>query len=61
MFVKGMFLILLGLLSAPTQNNQAKEQVVTNLEDREDMKLAQLESYLKADDNQGLVNLSLYL
>ena len=57
----GMFLILLGLLSAPTQNNQAKEQVVTNLEDREDMKLAQLESYLKADDNQGLVNLSLYL
>ncbi len=56
-----MFLILLGLLSAPTQNNQAKEQVVTNLEDREDMKLAQLESYLKADDNQGLVNLSLYL
>ena len=57
----GMFLILLGLLSTPTQNNQAKEQVVTDLEDREDMKLAQLESYLKADDNQGLVNLSLYL
>ena len=57
----GMFLILLGLLSAPTQNDQAEEQVVTNLEDREDLKLAQLESYLKADDNQGLVDLSLYL
>ncbi len=57
----GMFFILLGLLSAPIQNDQAEEQVVTNQEDREDLKLAQLESYLKADDNQGLVDLSLYL
>ena len=55
-----VLLIWLGLIAAYRPNNQVKEHIVNNLEDRKDMKLAQLESYLKADDNQGLVDLSLY-
>lgn len=55
-----VLLIWLGLIAASYPNNPVKEQIVNNLEDRKEMKLAQLESYLKADDNQGLVDLSLY-
>ena len=52
---------LIGLVLAPRSQEKSEEQVVNNLEDREEMKLAQLESYLSADENQGLVNLALYL
>ena len=54
-----VLLIWLGLIAASRPNNPVKEHIVNNLEDRKEMKLAQLESYLKADDNQGLVDLSL--
>lgn len=55
-----VLLIWLGLIAASRPNNPVKKHIVNNLEDRKEMKLAQLESYLKADDNQGLVDLSLY-
>ncbi len=32
-----------------------------NLDHEQEMKLAQLEEYLTADDNQGISNLALYL
>ena len=51
----------LGLGATPTQSNKVEEQVFNNLADREEMKLAQLEYYLLADENQGIVNLALYL
>ena len=49
----------LGLIVASPQINR-KEQVVNHLEDRETMKLVQIESYLRANDHQGIVNLALY-
>ena len=49
----------LRLIVASPQINR-KEQVVHNLEDREKMKLVQIESYLRANDHQGIVNLALY-
>ena len=55
-----ILLIWLGIVAASGQNNQV-EQKINNLKDREEMKLAQLESYLMADDNQGIVDLTLYL
>ncbi|MGK7935004.1 MAG: hypothetical protein AB4206_04275 [Xenococcaceae cyanobacterium] len=57
----GVLLTLLGLSPTPLKNEKVGEVVVNNSEDREKMKLAQLESYLSADDNQGIINLSLYL
>ena len=55
-----ILLIWLGIVAASCPNNQV-EQKINNLKDREEMKLAQLESYLMADDNQGIVDLTLYL
>ena len=55
----GLFSFI-GLVLAPHQKEKVEEQVVNNLEDREEMKLAQLESYLSADEHQGIANLSLY-
>lgn len=55
----GLFSFI-GLVLAPRSQQKVEEQVVTNFEDREEIKLAQLESYFLADDNQGLVDLSLY-
>ena len=54
-------LILLELLSASHQNERVEKRGINNFDDREEMKLTQLESYLSADDNQGIVDLSLYL
>lgn len=51
----------LGLVSAPTQSNKVEEQVFNHLAHREEMKLAQLQFYLRADDHQGIVNLALYI
>ena len=56
-----LLLVFLVLVSAPCKNNKVEKPAVNHLEDREEMKLAQLESYLSADDNQGIVDLSLYL
>lgn len=57
----GLALIVLELLSASHQNGRVEKREITNLDDREEMKLTQLESYLSADDNQGIVDLALYL
>ena len=57
----GALLTWLGLGATPPQSNKVEEQVFNNLTDREEMKLAQLESYLGADAHQGIVNLALYL
>ena len=54
-----VLLTWLGLIVASPKINK-KEQVVNNLEDREKMKLVQIESYLGANDHQGIVNLALY-
>ena len=56
----GLFSFI-GLVLAPRFQEKGEEKVVTNLEDREEMKLAQVESYLLADENQGIANLALYL
>lgn len=56
----GILLTFLGLVQAPRQKGQVKDQAVNTSEDREAMKLAQLESYMSADENQGVADLSLY-
>ena len=43
------------------KSKKIEEQVVNNLEDRIEMKLAQLKAYLSTDDNRGIANLALYL
>ncbi len=56
----GILLTFLGFAQAPFKKEQEKEQTVNTIEDRKEMKLAQLESYMGADDNQGIADLSLY-
>lgn len=57
-----VLLTFLGLVQAPlTRNEQVKEQTINLSNDREEMRLAQIESYLSAEDNQGVANLALYL
>lgn len=56
----GLFRFI-GLVLAPRFKEKVEEQVVNNLKDREEMKLAQFESYLLADENEGIANLALYL
>lgn len=52
----------LGLVQAPLSRNEpVKEQTVNLSDDREEMRLAQIESYLNTEDNQGVANLALYL
>ncbi len=51
----------LGLGATPPQGNKVEEPVFNNLAHREEMKLTQLESYLSAEEHQGIVNLALYL
>ena len=50
----------LGLTQAPFRKQQATKQTVNTVDSREEMKLAQLEFYMSADDNQGVADLSLY-
>ncbi len=57
----GILLTFLGMANAPHKNEKVAKQVVNTPDDREEMKLAQLEAYLSADDNEGIANLSLYL
>ena len=57
----GILLTSLGLVYASPKNQKTKEQVENNPDNREAIKLTQLESYMRADDNQGIANLSLYL
>ena len=57
----GVLLTFLGLAQAPRKNEKVAKQIVDNLDRREEMKLAQLESYMSADDSQGIANLALYL
>ena len=56
----GLFSFI-GLLLTPRFQDKGEEKVVTKFEDREEMKLTQLESYLMADENKGIANLALYL
>ncbi|MGK7952594.1 MAG: hypothetical protein AB4368_28345 [Xenococcaceae cyanobacterium] len=55
-----ILLTFLGFAQAPFRKEQEKKQTVNTMEDRKEMKLAQLESYMGADDNQGIADLSLY-
>ena len=57
----GILLTFLGMANAPHENEKVAKQVVNTPDDREEMKLAQLEAYMSADDNEGIANLSLYL
>ena len=59
----GILSTFLGLALAPRKREEVvvEKQEVDNVNDREEMKLAQLEYYMTADDNQGIVNLALYL
>ena len=58
----GILLTFLGLAHIPHKSEKVKEeQAVNTSDDRKEMKLAQLESYMSADDNQGIANLALYL
>ena len=50
----------LGLVHPPHKKEKVAKQVVDNLDNREEMRLAQLESYMSADDNHGIADLSLY-
>ena len=54
-------LTFLGLAHAPHAKTKVKEQAVNGPDNRDAIKLTQLESYLSADDNQGIANLALYL
>ncbi|MDJ0687892.1 MAG: hypothetical protein QNJ41_05245 [Xenococcaceae cyanobacterium MO_188.B32] len=58
-----VLLSFLGLAHIPHKNEQVrgKEREVNTFDERKEMKLAQLESYMSADDNQGIANLALYL
>ena len=57
-----VLLAFLGLAQAPlNRNEEVKEQAINVPDDREEMRLAQIESYLSAEDNQGVANLALYL
>ena len=57
-----VLLSFLGLAHIPhkTEKIQVEEREVNSLDERKEMKLAQLESYMSADDNQGIANLALY-
>ena len=50
----------LGLVHAPRKNEKVKEQVVNNLDARNEMRLAKIDSYMSADDNEGIADLALY-
>ena len=56
-----ILLTFLELVHTPHAKTKAKKQAVNNPDNREAIKLTQLESYLSADDNQGIANLALYL
>ncbi len=56
-----LLLTFLGLIRTPLQAKKVETQTTDMLDDREAMKLAQLEYYMNADENQGITNLSLYL
>ena len=57
----GILLTFLGMANTPHRNENVEKKVVITPDDREKMKLAQLEAYMSADDNEGIANLSLYL
>ena len=56
-----VLLTFLGLGHFLSNNEKVKKQKVNNLDNLEEMKFAQLESYMSGDDNGGIANLSLYL
>lgn len=55
-----ILLTFLGLVQPPRKKEQVTEETVNTSENREAMKLAQLESYLGADENQNIADLALY-
>ena len=57
----GILLTFLGMANTPHRNEKVEKKVVNTPDHREEMKLAQLEAYMSADDNEGIANLSLYL
>lgn len=56
-----VLLNFLGLGYFFSNNEKVKKQEVNNLDNLEEMKFAQLESYMNGDDNGGIANLSLYI
>ena len=54
-----VLLTFLGLIQA--SGRKEKREEVNKFDDREEMKLIQLDSEFSNDNNQGLVNLALYL
>ena len=58
-----VLLTFLGLAHFPHKSEQVqvKEREINTFDERKEMKLAQLESYMSADENQGIANLALYL
>jgi hypothetical protein len=55
------YLGFLGFVYAHLQAKSTSKPEVIYTEQENEMKLAQLEEYLSADDNQGISNLALYL
>lgn len=55
------YLGFLGFVYGHLQAKSNCKPEITYTEHEQDMKLAQLEEYLSADDNQGISNLALYL
>ena len=56
-----VLLTFLELVRTPRQVEEVEEQKIDMVDDREEMKLAQLEYYMTADENQGIVDLALYI